>query len=106
MRYCRLLIGITGRWGGAGALPSVLTAAARHRLHKSPALPTSPSLQVEAAQRAVLEAIEGVQGRGKGGMTPEQQAQFEEAVAILEADGGVQVGRCTLHPAGASAFIL
>jgi hypothetical protein len=61
---------------------------------------------VEAAQRAVLEAVEGVQGRGKGGMTPKQQAQFEEAVAILEADGGVQVGCCTLHPAGASAFIL
>jgi hypothetical protein len=37
----------------------------------------------------VLDAVAGVQGRGKGGMTPEQQAAFEEAVAVLEADGGV-----------------
>ena len=62
-----------------------------------------------AAQQAVLDAIEGVQGRGKGGMTPEQQARFEEAVAILEADGGIKVGGvcaaacCILHAAGASA---
>lgn len=40
----------------------------------------------------MLDAIQDVQGRGKGGMTPEQQQQFDEAVAVLEADGGVQVG--------------
>ena len=31
--------------------------------------------RLEAAQRAVLDAIAGVEGRGKGGMTPEQQVR-------------------------------
>lgn len=46
--------------------------------------------EVQRAQQAVLDAVDGVQGRGKGGMSPEQQEQFEAAVAVLEADGGVQ----------------
>lgn len=82
-----------------------------------------PLLQLERAQQAVLDAITDVQGRGKGGMSTEQQArggrpcciavaplhmrfavalpahalhsslppqaQFDAAVAVLEADGGV-----------------
>lgn len=52
----------------------------------------APCPQVERAQQTVLEVLSGVEGRGKGGMSPEQQARFDQAVAILEADGGVQVG--------------
>lgn len=37
----------------------------------------------------MLDAIAGVQGRGKAGMSAEQQEAFEAAVAVLEADGGV-----------------
>lgn len=47
------------------------------------------SRKVERAQQTVMGAIADVQGRGKGGMTPEQQAAFDAAVAVLEADGGV-----------------
>lgn len=64
-------------------------AAAGSRAHVQQALPLtracsqlvlhrcirtcSPLLQVERAQQTVLDAIADVQGRGKGGMTPEQQ---------------------------------
>lgn len=64
-------------------------AAAGSRAHVQQALPLtracsqlvahrcirmcSPLLQVERAQQTVMDAIADVQGRGKGGMTPEQQ---------------------------------
>ena len=44
-----------------------------------------------AAERAVLTAISGVTGRGKSGLSDERLADFEDAIARLEADGGVQV---------------
>ena len=40
----------------------------------------------------MLTAISGVKGRGKGGLTDERLAEFEDAIARLEADGGVPVG--------------
>ena len=49
-----------------------------------------PLLQLEAAQQAVLDAIDGVAGRGTGEMPAEQRRRLEEAVAVLEADGGVR----------------
>lgn len=49
--------------------------------------------QVEKAEATILEAIRGVKGRGKGGLSEEQLAAFEAAVAVLEADGGVQASR-------------
>jgi len=39
----------------------------------------------------VLTAISGVTGRGKSGLSDERLAEFEDAIARLEADGGVQV---------------
>ena len=60
-------------------------------LSSPPPHPTT-HLQLERAQQTLLGVIAGVEGRGKGGLTPEQQAAFDEAVAILEADGGVEVG--------------
>ncbi len=39
----------------------------------------------------MLTAISGVTGRGKSGLTDERLAEFEQAIARLEADGGVQV---------------
>ena len=39
-------------------------------------------LQVERAQQAVLDAIADVQGRGKGGMTSEQQVGARPASPV------------------------
>ena len=36
------------------------------------------------------------QGRGKKGMTEESLAQFEQAVAVLNQQGGVKVPACLL----------
>ena len=41
------------------------------------------------AEKAVLEAIQNVTGRGKEGMTAEQQRTLDECVALLESNGGV-----------------
>lgn len=42
------------------------------------------------AQRSLLEAIQGAKGRGKTGLSSQQLELLEEAVAVLEADGGVR----------------
>lgn len=70
----------------AAAATAVITTTEKNTL----ASPKNNRKKLEAAQQAVLDALAGVAGRGKGGMTPDQQQQFEEAVAVLEADGGVQ----------------
>ncbi|KAK9846661.1 hypothetical protein WJX81_008660 [Elliptochloris bilobata] len=44
---------------------------------------------LENVQEALLECISGVKGRGKSGLSAEQEAQLQQAVAELEADGGV-----------------
>jgi hypothetical protein len=45
---------------------------------------------VEAAEAQLLEALRSAKGRGKEGLSAEQQARIAEAVALLEADGGVK----------------
>ncbi|KAL4443695.1 hypothetical protein ABPG75_011432 [Micractinium tetrahymenae] len=72
------------------AASTVAVAAVATRAEPSTIKIVKLDRKLERAQQAVLDAIQDVQGRGKGGMTPEQQQQFEEAVAILEADGGVK----------------
>lgn len=42
------------------------------------------------AQQTVLDAVSSSRGRGKSGVSPEQQAAFDAAVAVLEAAGGVR----------------
>ncbi|KAL4858473.1 putative plastid-lipid-associated protein 12 [Chlorella vulgaris] len=48
------------------------------------------SRSLQRAQQAVLDALTGVEGRGKGGLSAEARTQFDAAVAVLEADGGLQ----------------
>lgn len=55
---------------------------------KQPAKAVPRSL--EKAQQTIIQAVKGVKGRGKGGLSQEQQDALEAAVAVLEADGGVQ----------------
>ena len=55
---------------------------------------------IAEAEAAVLAALSGVQGRGPKGLDPQQLADFEAAVEVLEADGGLRVcssGLATLH---------
>jgi hypothetical protein len=42
-----------------------------------------------AYERQILEALETAQGRGARGLAEEQVAQIQEAVEVLEADGGL-----------------
>lgn len=50
--------------------------------------PRRSSNSLQAAERTIMECLNGVTGRGKGGMAPEQQAAFDSAVAQLESIGG------------------
>lgn len=43
-----------------------------------------------------------LQGRGKSGLTDAQLADFQTAVEILEADGGVKVQRLLFTPSSTS----
>lgn len=54
------------------------------------ALVPGASRSLQRAQQAVLDALTGVEGRGKGGLSAEARTQFDAAVAVLEADGGLQ----------------
>ena len=51
---------------------------------------SSSSVDAQAAEAAVLDALRGVKGRGSGGLPPDQQAAFDNAVKTLEAGGGVK----------------
>lgn len=55
-----------------------------------PGLPLFGGSKLDRAQQAVLDAISSSKGRGKTGVSPEQQASFDEAVAVLEAAGGIR----------------
>ena len=64
--------------------------ARRHRGIGIVASGSSSSVDAQAAEAAVLDALQGVKGRGSGGLPPDQQAAFDDAVKTLEAGGGVK----------------
>ena len=74
------------------------TARASQQIVREVCDPQAPARRdsAAAAERAVLTAISGVKGRGKSGLTDERLAGFEDAIARLEADGGVPVGHVNL----------
>jgi hypothetical protein len=65
-------------------------AARRNHGLQVVAASSSSSVDAQSAEAAVLDALQGVKGRGSGGLPPDQQAAFDDAVKMLEADGGVK----------------
>ena len=52
----------------------------------------------QQAQQQLLDAISTVKGRGVSGISPEQQAAVQEAVSVMEEDGGLRVSMaCAAH---------
>ena len=80
----------------AGAAASIarvhrcISGATRTKLSRAALRSSLTPPQVEAAEAAVLAALQSAKGRGKDGMSPKQLASLNAALEVLEADGGVQ----------------
>ena len=75
----------------AHAQPFIVPARAPRRALPRPpaALPSARAATLTAAEASLLAAIDGVAGRGAGGLSDQAAAAVAAAVATLEADGGI-----------------